>query len=294
MSGNSLINLDGLSEPATALINRVSDAIGGICKPWQIKRVAAAEAEAEKTKAVARIEISELEQRALQRLVSEESRKQEIIESITGQSLPQLSEKAKPEDIEEDWLTNFFDKCRLTSDEEMQSIWSNILAGEANHPGSFSRRTVNFMGTLDKQDALLFTKLCGFNWIIGGIQPLIYDSKTEIYTRHGINFETLEHLDAIGLISFNNVTGYVRQGFPQRIAVQYQNAPIIIEFQKENANDLQIGKARLTNIGVELATICGPEAVAGFEEYVLEQWIKKGLKLSCPINSPAKTSANKV
>lgn len=292
--GNSLINLGDLSKPATVLIERISDAIGGVCKPWQIKRVAVAEAEAEKTKAMAKIEINEIEQRALQRLVLEESKKQENIEKITGQSLPQLNEAATPEDIEEDWITNFFDKCRLTSDEDMQSLWASILAGEANNPGKFTKRTVNFMASLDKQDAMLFTKLCSFNWVIGGIQPLIFDTKEKIYTENDINFETLEHLDAIGLIKFNNVAGYIRQGFPQKIMVTYQNTPLIIEFPKEADNILDIGKIRFTSIGSELAAICGPETVAGFDEYVMSQWTKKGLKLSSPLNPPAKTSANKV
>lgn len=48
MSGNSLIDLGKLAEPATKLIEKVSDAVGGIAKPWQIKRVASAEAAAAK------------------------------------------------------------------------------------------------------------------------------------------------------------------------------------------------------------------------------------------------------
>jgi len=39
-NGNPLINLGELSKPATELIKRVSDAVGGIFKPYQIIRVA--------------------------------------------------------------------------------------------------------------------------------------------------------------------------------------------------------------------------------------------------------------
>jgi hypothetical protein len=49
--------------------------------------------------------------------------------------LPELTEAATPEKLEDDWITNFFDKCRLISDEEMQTLWSKVLAGEANAPG---------------------------------------------------------------------------------------------------------------------------------------------------------------
>ena len=292
MTENSLINFGEISKPATVLIEKVSDAVGGVCKPWQIKRVAEAEAEVEKIKAITKIEITELEQRAMQRFFFEESKKQENIEQITAKSLSQLNEEAKPEDIETDWIVNFFDKCRLISDEEMQILWSNILAGEANQPGTFSKRTINFMHSLDKEDAILFTKLCGFNWIINDNQPLIYNASAEIYTKHGIDFSTLKHLDAIGLISFESLTGYQQMGITQKATLFYQNTPFILEFQKEKDNNLKIGTVLLTSIGQELANICKPERVVGFEEYVMNEWIKEGIKLSSPINSPANPSAN--
>ena len=80
----SLVNIDfgSLSKPATVLIEKISDAVGGIAKPGQIIRVAKAEADAEVIKARARIEISELEERALHRMVREEGLRQENIESI--------------------------------------------------------------------------------------------------------------------------------------------------------------------------------------------------------------------
>lgn len=81
--GNNLVNFGDLAKPAVVLIEKVSDAVGGIAKPWQTKRVARAEAEAEKIAALAKIEISELERRALQRMVREEAIKQENIEKIT-------------------------------------------------------------------------------------------------------------------------------------------------------------------------------------------------------------------
>ncbi len=86
-NSTSLIDLGQLSKPATVLIEKISDAIGGIFRPYQIQRVAQAEAEAEKIKAVARIEITELQQRALARFLAEEARKQANIEEITKKAL---------------------------------------------------------------------------------------------------------------------------------------------------------------------------------------------------------------
>jgi hypothetical protein len=135
--GWSLINLGELSKPATVLIEKISDAIGGIAKPWQIERIAVAGARADIIRAHTRIEISEMEERALVRLVREQGRIQENIESITGKAIPLLSETAKPADVQNDWFTHIFDRCRLVSDDDMQGLWAKILAGEANNPGAF-------------------------------------------------------------------------------------------------------------------------------------------------------------
>ncbi|MCI0694675.1 DUF2806 domain-containing protein, partial [candidate division KSB1 bacterium] len=178
--GKSFIDFGEISKPATVLIKKIFDLIGGYFKPYQIKRVAKAEAEAEIIKAQAQIEITDLQRRALSRFITEEARKQENIEKIAQKALPLLKESSRPENIEDDWIVNFFDKCRIVSDEEMQSLWAKVLAGEANAPGTYSKRTVNFLNSIDKIDAKLFISLCGFGWDFGEIAPLIFDVKLPI------------------------------------------------------------------------------------------------------------------
>ena len=82
MGDNSLINLGEISKPATVLIEKISDAVGGIFKPYQIVRVAKAEAEAERVKAEAQIQISDLQRRAFHRFLEEEAKKQKNMEDI--------------------------------------------------------------------------------------------------------------------------------------------------------------------------------------------------------------------
>ncbi len=285
-NNNSVINLGDLSKPATVLIEKISEATGGIFKPWQIRRVAKAKAEANKIKAISKIEITQLQQRALQRFIYEEAKKQNNIEEITRLALPQLRKDAKPEKMEDDWISNFFDKCRLISDQEMQSLWSKVLAGEANNPGSYSKRTINIMASLDKEDATLFTKLCNFGWVINEIQPLIFDINAKIYTNNGINFGILNHLNAIGLISFNHITGYLIKRLPKKILVAYQNTTLILEFEKIEDNEIIIGQVLLTGVGKQLARICTTENIIDFNTYVIRQWIDQGIIVSSPYNHP--------
>jgi len=272
MSDLSLINIGELSKPATILIEKISDAVGGIFKPYQIVRVAKAEVAAEQMRAESQIQISDLQRRAMHRFLEEEAKKQSNIEGITQQALPHLEEKSSPENIEDDWITNFFDKCRIISDLEMQSLWSHVLASEANSPGAFSKRTVNLLADLDKKDAELFCRLCGFGWMIGNVVPLIFDVKADIYNQQGINFSTISHLESLGLVQFNSLSGFSRLGLPKQFNVFYYGRSVELSFPKDVDNELNLGNVLLTRAGQELAPICGSSVVNGFFEHVYDKW----------------------
>jgi len=275
---NSIINLVELAEPAKVLIEKVSDAVGGVFKPYQIKRVAKAEAEAEIIKANTQIEISELQQRALDRFLLEEAKKQENIESITKKAIPQLKDGSDPGNIERDWMVDFFDKSRLISDDEMQELWAGVLAGEANAPGTYSKRTIHLVASLDKSDALLFTKLCSYVWNLGLLVPLIFDTKQDIYKENGIDFSSLKHLDSLGLVSFDSLSGYKNDGYSKFAKTYYGNSFVTLEFPNETGNSLSVGKVIFTKAGEQLAKICRPPLLDGFKEYAMAEWLKTGVK----------------
>ena len=267
-----IINLGDLTKPADTLIKKISNAVGVLFEPRQIKRVAKAKAEAAMTEAQSEIEITELHRRAARRLIEEEAQCQKNMEDVTAKAVSQLNENANSDSIEDDWLVNFFDKSRIVSDNEMQDLWSRVLAGEANSPGTYSKRTVNFLSDLDKDEADLFAKLCGFTWRIVGIVPLVFDETAGIYNQQRISFNSLSHLDSIGLIQFDNLTGFRIDPLPQRLTVNYYGKTLILEMPQAADYRFGIGKALFTRIGMELAPICGSNTVEGFWEYVKDQW----------------------
>jgi len=278
----SLIKIDGeISKPATVLIEKISEAVGGYFRPYQTRRVAKAEAEAALIKEQAEIEITDLHRRALARFVSEEAKKQENIESITEKAIPQLDDSSNPQNMENDWITNFFDKCRIVSDEEMQLLWAKVLAGEANSPGTYSKRTVNALGSLDKHDAQLFTALCSFGAIIEGEpSPLIYDTHESIYKAQQITFDTLTHLDSIGLIVFDSIAAVQKIELPQQIDIYYYGTTLKVTFRNPENNSIEIGKAIFSSTGQELSGICSSKPIDGFLDYLFERWSKEGLKIA--------------
>jgi len=212
--------------------------------------------------------------------VHQEARKQENIEAITTEAIKSLPNDADVSKLDEDWIVHFFNQCDKTSDKEMQTLWGRILSGEASKSGAFSKRTINLVASLDKSDAELFTKLCQFVWMIGEPVPLIFDDSNAIYLDQGVNFSTLNHLQTIGLISFNNLTGYIKPGLPKRFSIFYYGKQINFECPLEMDNQLKIGQALFTQAGKELVPICGSMSNNDFLSYSLDSWRKDNLILS--------------
>ena len=276
---NPIAKLGDLTKPATVLLEKISEAVGGVFKPYQIIRVAKAEAEANRIQAESQIQVTDLHRRAMHRFLEEEAKKQSNIEAITQNALPLLEGKSAPQNVSDDWITNFFDKSRIVSDEEIQRLWSRVLAGEANAPGAFAKRTVNLLADLDKEDAILFMRLCGFAWMIGNICPLIFDVHASIYNDQGINFNSLSHLESLGLVQLNSLSGFRLLRFPKTITVFYYGLPVKLTFPKDSDNELGIGNILLTRAGQQLAPVCAPTPVDGYFQYVKEKWIAESLIL---------------
>ena len=276
----TLINLSNLSKPATVLVEKICNAFGLYYEPTHAKRMAEAEVEVAKIRARGNLEVTEIQERAIYRLIHEEGKKQENIESITAQATTRIDEHAKPENVKDDWISHFFEKCRIVSDAEMQKLWSTILAGEANKPGSYSKRTIDIISTLDKSDAHIFTNLCGFAITDGkGIAyPLVFEHQDNIYKKSGLDFASLNHLDFIGLIKFNELGNYMFTDLPKQAVFLYFGQVIKFIFQNDSDNQLDSGHVMLTQAGLQLASICGAQMNREFLNYMAEYYKKKSVQ----------------
>ncbi len=280
----SVVSLGNLAKPANTLIKKVSNAVGGLYTPRHIRQLASANKDAKlieadaareiaKIQAESEIEVTDLHQRAANRWIDEEARRQKNIEDITVQAAENLVPEARPDAMDDDWIVNFFDRSRIVSDAEMQILWSRVLAGEANSPGTYSKRTVNFLSDLDKSEAESFTNLCKFIWVIGALQiPLVMSHTESIYTSQHLNFYELDQLNGIGLIQFRTTGHAFNVNEYSDFTVQYFGKELILSPAKINSGDLNIGNVLLTKIGEQLAPLCVGEPVDGFYEYIRNKW----------------------
>lgn len=262
-----------ITKPVNTLIERLSDAVGVVYEPTRIRRKARAEADALAITTQAEIASSELQHRALVRLAQEEAKKQENIESILDDAMPKIEETAKPEEVDVDWFANFFEKAQTVSNDEVQKHWSDLIAGEINAPGSYSKRTVNLLHSLDRTDAEAFELLCRFVWYVNEPIPLIFDHTAEMYTKNGLTFSTLQHLSSLDLIHFNSIGGFQLQKLKGNNIVSYCSNPLQLSFGDE-AQNLEIGKVRFTQVGTELFRLTNAKEVPEFFKFVSEKWSK--------------------
>ena len=273
---------DEWGKAAKALIEKVSEGIGAAARPWQIRRVAKAEADAAIIAAESHVHITELQQRAVQRFVTEETRKQENIESITYQAAEMLGEEADPSKVDNDWIANFFDKSKIVSDLEAQALWVKLLAGEATEPGSFSKRSVNILADMSKSDALLFNKLCSYSTNSFDRVPLIFDVQNDIYGKQGLNFSVLNDLQSLGLITFSGISGYSTTGLPTDFMIEYLGRHIRITLNA--GNSLDTGQVIFTAAGRQLAALTNPSPIEGFYEFLLVQLPRQAGVMAKPVN----------
>jgi hypothetical protein len=113
---------------------------------------------------------------------------------------------------------------------------------------------------------------------------LIFDLDSEIYKGADVNFNSLNHLDTLGLVKVEHMAGFLRRSLPMHVTLYYYGELVELTLPNEQENRIKVGRVLLTVAGQELATICGSLPVNGFLEFVCELWEKQGLP---PRKSPA-------
>ena len=257
----SLVNLKSLSEVGLRLVKMIYDVYGA---PLRIQNETKA-----RITSLRRINESDLPDEQKQQIrfwLYVKADEQRNTVSVVEKTIPQLTDDAKPEDVEADWYRHFFNRQCSVSDSQMQEIWARILAGEVNQPGSFSRRTLSILSDLDKSEAEVFAKLCGFCWKVGGIEtPLIVKRfhKNPIYSCHEITFSTLSHLQTIGLLQFDYQSPFL---FPSDWSpIHYFGRQLEL---LDVTNEFRFSHAYFSVCGRELSGICDREPIDGLWEYV--------------------------
>ena len=160
----------------------------------------------------------------------------------------------KPDSYNFDWFVRFYEAVGNVSNEQMQSIWSQILAGEINKPNTYSLRTIEVLKNLSQQEAELFGKICSHCICIGS--KLILPHYDKYLEACQITFGEILHLSELGLI---NSDGTLALQIPIDMTpkVLFVNGDLLITISAtdENSKVFDIRQFPLTGVGTELATL---------------------------------------
>lgn len=304
-----------ITAPAEKLLLRLWESLEkstiGLLRPWQLKRIAKAEAASEKFKILTSeqakqdainlkrgkvyfdIESGKLLPIAEDTEISTEKMlisneyvkilcKSTNVANALKIAIEQLEKEQEPiteEPINQDWLNEWGEHAGFVSDESMQQLWGNILAGEIKKPGTFSLRTMQFLRTLLKTEAELIHKYLNYNMTSIIINNIVGHTDDPSFPFHDImKLNELGILVAdflrtlstrLSLDQKNNRTGrYVK-------TLRYYSWLLIIESDKENIS-LNLPIIQPTQLGLELAQLGN---YTGDEDY-LDLVAKKTLTLN--------------
>jgi hypothetical protein len=219
------------------------------------------------------LQIKDLERRAFNRIKHREARRQENIENIVGGATHQLPPDSKAQSINEDWASEFMNHCQDISDEQMQQVWSRILAGEFVSPSKYSLRTLNFVKLLSRNDAELFSHNCSFLWVAGADLAYLKTDKTDEYlTANGFPYASLLHLEALGLLNMEMTLAVTFNA--SKAVLHYHGQPYVFSFP-DDAKKPSISCVLLTKMGNELTSLCTSQASFGYVAALTESLLQE-------------------
>jgi len=149
----------------------------------------------------------------IKRLIREEINVAKAINYANGRLIEDSSDLPR-EEINQDWLNTWRDNASKVSDQEVQSLWGNVLAQEFLEPGRYSLRLLEFLRTMSKSDALLIEKIAPFiskQGLIYGRQETgnILKKENGLLNSFNISENEIDFLEEIGLVSGVSTLGKI-------------------------------------------------------------------------------------
>nr|WP_316638694.1 DUF2806 domain-containing protein [uncultured Roseateles sp.] len=245
-----------LSAPLTKLIEVVATGFGRLYEPRSIRQKAQAEADALVILEEGKERVSQVQFRAAERRIAVEEWRQINIESIAEKAKDALPEEVSESPVSRDWVVRFFDDCKDVSDDEMQTLWGRLLAGEVARPGAFSLRTLQLLRNLSSLEANLFSRLCALVLDVDNGLPFLTVRRHEFAASLGLNYSALRRLEDAGLTR-NETLGVGLSAATDELLLLFSagGGPLIYALPpKANPSTrIEAGTVQLTQVGRELA-----------------------------------------
>lgn len=269
-----LTTISGSSDIICEFIKKTTSAIGIIFEPARIRRNAKAEVDVDLIHQGRPLGLTIKQTQAMNYLSYREKVRQENYLNIVNKAIPYVSSEGDPSSLDPDWLNLFFDMASRITNDEMQTLWAKILAGETNNSGSFSRQTLVIVDQLSKDNAQYFTQLGSYCLKLEH-EPTIFMYELPSINET-LNFSMLLELESLGLLTLypSKTQSAAWSTSQETITLEYFEKRYLLNFCKiaktQGIYTLPTGKILLTTPGRELIEICG--AIPNFN--VLDSIVK--------------------
>ena len=190
-----------------------------------------------------------------QRIEFQEKKRQANIASVVQEAAAELGDKEVPDhEPDPDWTARFFERVQDVSSENLQRIWTRILAGEVEDPGKTSLRTLSILENLSQRDAIEFSKEMEYrisNFLLKGFRDTMCGDDSGF---------VLANLQEIGLINPSfSAQKIIRLGSRGQLWLEYNGFMLLVSGTPNTdlSDDLfEIDTIVLTKPGNEIANFC--------------------------------------
>lgn len=178
---------------------------------------------------------------------------------LAGEARAEDTGDNSPATPQQDWLDTFEDGASHAYDDEVRAMWAQLLAGEINRPGTFSKRTLATLNNMSPLEAQRFRELCSwcFDVYCEGEPPYAVpllaqvDGKGRTYGGFPLPRGTI--LEDAGLVTQSTGRKIVFQPGPNAIIV---NGNVRQVWNSERHTVCFMSGYSLTSTGRELALLC--------------------------------------
>jgi Protein of unknown function (DUF2806) len=230
--------------------------------------------------------------KAGERILQEQVNLDQIGESAAQKLLEAGNLDRQADTVDTDFLFAFANTAKEKSSEDMREMFARVLAGEIQHPGTFSPRSVKLLGELSREDAVHFRTFVSCAMFYEGFPDgRVWSIKgrpgQNSLSPFGLSFGVLTQLNDLGLVQstmeshvvYNASARYGEDAWAG-IPVWFGGRPYIFESSRQLLEgEPQMEGPGLTRAGVELAKVVDRVDARSYFEWLQMHLRDRGMRL---------------
>ena len=231
------------------------------------------------------------------RIRFQEQKRHRNIEAVVGQAALEVGDKeVQDREPDHDWTARFFTDVQDVSSQEMQLLWSKVLAGEVERPGSTSVRSLSVLKNMDKKASRLFVTLCSLCVFVRLDDGTIHDARVpslgqdptqNSLSDYGLGFGALNVLNEHGLIitdykswnSFDVYNDHRNDATSAHLVFQGTTWDLSMADQNATTRNIQMSGVALTRAGIELSGVVQIVESKNFALELIKFFHKQGINM---------------